>query len=410
MKKINVGFEFSRISPEHGGVFQYSFYILRLLKEIDEIDTIYIFCSEINISSLDEFRKQEKFKLIKVKTHGFVKKRLKKVSEFVINRYLFRFDKSKLLFKLYYQLNPDISFFNSFKLNILHIPWQISPVFGIKASVIVTIHDLIQLHFPEFFGPIQRYQRSVIFTKNILMSDQIISSFEHVKKDVQKYFLVGDNQTSVCPVPLSTEGFAAKTFSSFKKLVDIYNIPNEFILTPAATWPHKNHIGMLHALKILKDRERQVYWVTTGAKQEYYHKVIEPLIKKLDLSQQVQFTDIVSQEDLIGFYKTTKLVVMPTLYEAGSGPLFESMRFGVPVICSNVTSLPASIENPEFVFNPRNYGQIADMIELALDDDDYRKRNVKNSKSRLEYYSKFNYKLPILEAYQKAIENKKSFD
>lgn len=408
MKKINIGFEFSLISPQHGGVFQYSFYILRLLNEIDEIETISLFYTAANSSSLEEFREQKKFKLIEVKPHGFVKRTRKKVSEFIINRYLFRLDKSKFLFKLYYWLNPDISYFNRFKLDILHFPWQISLVFGTKASVIVTIHDLIQLHFPEFFSPIQRYQRSVIFTKNILMSDQVISSFEHVKKDVQQYFLVGDNKTSVCPVPLSTEGFAAKSFSSFEKLVDIYNIPNEFILTPAASWPHKNHIGMLRTLKILKDRGRDIYWVTTGAKQDHYHEIIDPMIKELGLSQQVQFTDIISQEDLIGLYKVARLVVIPTLYEAGSGPLFESMRFEIPVICSNVTSLPDSIENPEFVFNPHNYEQIADMIELGLDDDDFRERNVKNSKSRLDYYSKFNYKLPILEAYKKAMENKKS--
>lgn len=239
-------------------------------------------------------------------------------------------------------------------------------------------------------------------------SDQIISSYGHVKEDVQKYYLVGENKTSVCPVPISSDGFTAKSFTSPAKLAEIYKIPEEFILTPAATWPHKNHIAVLHALKILKDRGRVVYWIATGAAQQYFNDVIEPLINEFGLNDQVQFTDIVSQEDLVGFYKTTSLVVIPTLYEAGSGPLVESMRFGIPVICSNVTTLPENINEPKYVFDPYNYEQMADMIERGLDDESYRKDNIANSKSRIEYYTNFNYKQPILDAYNKAIAFKQN--
>jgi len=408
MKNIKVGFEFSLMIPEHGGTFQYSFYILRLLKDIDEIETIYLFCKDAKSKDFDEFRELKKFKLIEVKPFGFIKRKLKKISNFLINRYIFQNCRNKSLFKLYYWLNPDTYYFNSFNLDVLHVPWQQSRVFGINAPVLITIHDLQQLHFPEFFGPFQRLSKSLIFTKIILESDQVISSFEHVKKDVQKFFLVGDNKTSVCPVPVASNCFTAKNFTSFTKLAEIYNVPVEFILTPAASWQHKNHIGVLYALKILKDRGREVYWITTGVKQNYFHEVIAPKIKELGLSEQVQFTDIVSQEDLIGFYKATRLVVMPTLYEAGSGPLFESMRFGVPVICSNVTSLPESIDKPEYIFDPYNHEQMADMIERGLDDDDYRESNITNSKSRIDDYKKFNYKQPILEAYKKAILYKQS--
>ena len=51
---------------------------------------------------------------------------------------------------------------------------------------------------------------------------------------------------------------------------------------------------------------------------------------------------IVPEEDLIGLYKWASLVVIPTLYEAGSGPLYEAMKYSTPVICSNVTSVITS--------------------------------------------------------------------
>lgn len=408
MKNIRVGFDFSLVSQEHGGVFQYSYFVLRFLKEMDEIESVIIFCNDSTSNYFDEFRKLKKFKIIEVKQYGFIKKNLKKVADYLINQYIHGYGKKRILFKLFYWLNPDTYYFNSFNLDVLHVPWQESRVFGINAPVLITIHDLQQLHFPEFFGYYNRLYRSVTFLKNILESDQIISSFEHVKTDVQKFYSVRDDKTTICPVYFNTDGFYTKSYTSRSKLVEDFNIPDEFILTPAASWPHKNHIGVLNAMKILKDRGRDVFWVSTGAKQNYYFDEIEPKIKEFGLSNQVLFTDIISQENLIGLYKISKLVVIPTLYEAGSIPLFESMRFGVPVICSNVTSLPSTIGKHEYIFDPHNNEQLADMIERGLDDEDYRKNNISNSKSQIDYLSKINYESSILDAYKKALAYKQS--
>ncbi len=99
--------------------------------------------------------------------------------------------------------------------------------------------------------------------------------------------------------------------------------------------------------------------VCTGNKTEYF-KTIQSVIDELDLSKAVHFLGIVSEEDLIGLYKNARLVVIPTLYEAGSGPLYEAMRYGIPVVCSNVTSLPETVGNSEFVFNPNNLEEMTD--------------------------------------------------
>ena len=77
-------------------------------------------------------------------------------------------------------------------------------------------------------------------------------------------------------------------------------------------------------------------------------------ISELNLSEAVHFLGIVPEEDLISLYKNSSLVVIPTLYEAGSGPLYEAMRYQVPVICSNVTSLPDTVSNDEFLFDPND--------------------------------------------------------
>ena len=86
-----------------------------------------------------------------------------------------------------------------------------------------------------------------------------------------------------------------------------------------------------------------------------------------------------------------RLVVIPTLYEAGSGPLIESMRYRVPVICSNVTSLPDTINNDAFTFAPLNIDEIAALIMKGIKDEDFRKRNLENSERRMQYFESKDY-------------------
>ena len=67
------------------------------------------------------------------------------------------------------------------------------------------------------------------------------------------------------------------------------------MLYPAQTWPHKNHIGLLQALALLRDRHDLVVpLVATGRKTSYFTRTIKPLIAKLQLESQVEFRGFVA--------------------------------------------------------------------------------------------------------------------
>ena len=110
--------------------------------------------------------------------------------------------------------------------------------------------------------------------------------------------------------------------------------------------------------------------------------------------------------DLISLYKNSSLVVIPTLYEAGSGPLYEAMRYGVPVICSNVTSLPDTVGSDDFLFDPKNINELKSKIILGFSDEDFRRRNIENSKLRMEHFKTFDYFENFLTVYEKALNTR----
>jgi len=201
---------------------------------------------------------------------------------------------------------------------------------------------------------------------------------------------VDGKKVSVCSPPFTDDWFVSDQFTSTKELKDKFKLEDRFLLYPAATWEHKNHLNLIRALAVLKEERMVIQLLCAGNKTEF-HSTIDREIKNIGLDSQINFLGIIPEEDLIGLYKSSSLVVIPTKYEAGSGPLYEAMRYSVPVICSNVTSLPDTIANQEFIFDPENITEIAAKIKKMLTNEDFRDKNVENSAQRLKELDKKNY-------------------
>ena len=256
------------------------------------------------------------------------------------------------------------------------------------------MHDVQEFHFPEFFSATERLHRSINNLKSVSESDHIIVSFDHIKNDLMKYYSINSEKISVCPPPFADNWFATKNETDWKTLESKYSISKKYLLYPAATWPHKNHIFLIEALSKVRESFSELNLICTGNKTDYIN-VIDKRITELDLKNCVHFLGIVPEEDLIGLYKNSSLVVIPTLYEAGSGPLYEAMRYQVPVICAKTTSLPETINNPKYVFNPNIIDDLVSIIKRMLSDENELIDNKLNSKNRMKelggknYYSSF---------------------
>ena len=354
---MNILIYLPNISKSSGGIFQYSYGIVKTLLE-DKTNSYFIYNDYL------EFKK-----LVSAKTNFTILKPIieKQNKNRLISRLIKRFSK------------PQKSNFEKLleqkKIDIIHSPTQQSP--NVKTPTIVTMHDVQELHFPEFFSSKEREYRAINHRKSIEKSTKVIVSYEHIKQDLLNFFDVSTNNIKV--ILLKMDNLWFEKFIEKKNQLNL--ISDQYILYPAATWQHKNHLSLLKAIKLLKETGKLDFkLICTGAKKDFFHNVIEPFIKENSLQKDVEFRGIVSDEELYNLYNSAKAVVVPTLYEAGSFPLMESILMKVPVICSNTTSLPATIDNDSFVFDPLNYEDIANKTLAITHDELFRELNIQNSK------------------------------
>lgn len=393
---MRIGFYIHHSMLKAGGIFTYSIGILRLFLKSDEIESIVLFTTPEVKKNLIEFENNNKVEFSILDRNSFFNKIRFAFSHFLFDTYTIYTKYSSgskfpdYLKNFSVKLNPYNSLLKNSGISLFHVPIQYSPIYGTKIPVLITMHDLQEFHFPENFSSSERIHRAINNHKAIYEANKIIVSFEHIKKDIIRFYSTPENKVSVCPPPFSENWFTTKKETDWKSLEKKYSINQKYLLYPAVTWPHKNHIRLLESFEKVQADIPDLKLICTGNKTDYY-LTIEKKIKELNIENSVKFLGIVSEEDLIGLYKNAALVVLPTLYEAGSGPLYEAMRYKVPVICARTTSLPETISDERFLFDPKNTEELTGLIIKMITDNHLKDCNIQNSISRMKKLSEYDY-------------------
>lgn len=113
-------------------------------------------------------------------------------------------------------LNPLYRWFFSLDINLLHIPYQISPIYDLPYCFIVTMHDVQELHFPEFFTPDERAWRANNYWKSLKYSNSVIVLNKYIKQDLIKYFRLPESKINVCPLPSNQSKLVSPTIEELE--------------------------------------------------------------------------------------------------------------------------------------------------------------------------------------------------
>ncbi len=111
--------------------------------------------------------------------------------------------------------------------------------------------------------------------------------------------------------------------------------------------------------------------VCTGFKTGYW-PVLERHVMALGLAEQVAFPGVVSNRELAALYRAAQFVILPSLFEAASAPMFEAWQHGAPVACAAITSLPEQAGDAALLFDPTSVPDIASALERMTTDASFR--------------------------------------
>lgn len=246
--------------------------------------------------------------------------------------------------------------------------------------------DLQHLHLPQYFRLDEYKYREFTYRRFCEQASMVVVASQWAKRDLITNYALSPEKVKVIPVAPVFEAYRTPNLEVLAALIRMHNLPDRFIFYPAQTWPHKNHLRLLDALSILKTQYGiKIPLISTGRQNEFF-SVIQNHLTKLHLNDQVKFLGFVSPEEVQSIYNLCYGLVFPSEFEGWGMPVTEAFMAGVPVACSNVTSLPDLVGDAALLFDPTQPQEIAEAIRQLWTDEHLRQKLIIRGRNRVSQF------------------------
>ena len=184
----------------------------------------------------------------------------------------------------------------------------------------------------------------------------------------------------------------------FSPIESVTPDPFRLITTASADVPLKGLDYSLRALKLLKKEFPKIHLIVIGKIKEGGHT--ERLIRKLNISDSVFFKSNLSKNDIKELYASSSIAIVSSLYEGFGYPVIEAMSCEIPLIATNVSSIPELTSSFATLINSKDENAIEKNVKnILLNYKSYKERAIRG---RNHIKQTFNWD-KITSEYEKAI-------
>jgi glycosyltransferase involved in cell wall biosynthesis len=231
-----------------------------------------------------------------------------------------------------------------------------------RTRTVLTIYDLAFEHYPAATMPGMLNHLRRVVPRSAHRADRVIAISEATRQDVISRYGLPPQKVITIPLGVSPR------FHPASASVDIcarYGLPaGPRVLSVGTMQPRKNHLRLVQAFARIKT---DAVLVIAGGRGWAY-EAVQAEVSRLKLDGRVIFTGFVDDPDLPGLYNAAQVFVYPALYEGFGLPVLEAMACGVPVITSNVSSLPEVAGDAALLVDPLDVDGMASALQQLLED------------------------------------------
>lgn len=287
-------------------------------------------------------------------------------------------------------------FLKNRKCDVVHVPVGYYLPSGNHVKKILTVHDLRTLNIEDGYFP----QDIRSLYKSVRNADVCVAISEYTKQDLVGKF--GINQKKIKVVYLGVDERFKPLDTKEQGLAQIsqkYGINRKYFLSLGGT-PRKNIYRLIKAFsqhKYCKTFQLVLSGIRTS--RPWYGQINE-LIEELNLVDSIKLIGHIPDDELPLFYKNAECFVFPSLFEGFGIPILEAMKSGIPVITSNVSSLPEIGGKAALYVDPYNENDIAQAMVRIIEDGRLKQDLIKKGLQRASQFSWKKMTKEILKIYE----------
>ena len=251
------------------------------------------------------------------------------------------------------------------RLDVLHCPLNVLPI-AARVPVVLTIHDLTFLRFPErFHWAKQRYLAT--FTRYAARhASRIVTDSAATRNDVIEAFRIDPNRVDVVYPGVDSDfrpyDGGGESHEAFRARM---GLPEQYVLYLGTLEPRKNVDRLVRAFARLV-RGGLPHTLVLAGGRGWDYAAIDRAIALEGIGHRVIVPGYVRREDQPLWYSAAKLFVYPSQYEGFGLPVLEALACGTPVVTSNASSLPEVVGRAGIAIDPTDEVALADAMRSVL--------------------------------------------
>jgi len=288
-----------------------------------------------------------------------------------LNRYL------RLPYKLFFREEADVTqFFN----------YVLPP--GVKGKTALYVYDMAYKVYPETIGEKTLRMLNENLAESCRRADRIITISEFSKQEIIKYLGIPSEKIAVVP--------CAVDHSIYNNIIDLdeltvikkkFNIDQDYFLYLGTLEPRKNIERLIDAYAALHKRDTLIPKLVIAGKNGWNYDNVYKKVNDYKINENVIFTGYIDAEEAVTLLKGALAFVFPSIYEGFGMPPLEAMACGVPIITSNVSSLPEVVQDAGYLIDPFSAEELSEAMFEIINNSEQRKRLIEKGLKRAKKFT-----------------------
>jgi len=289
------------------------------------------------------------------------------------------------------------------KIDVLHVQY-IAPLLH-RGKLVVTIHDISFLHFPECFRKFEQFYLKILIPINIKKADKILTVSKYSRKDIIRNYNTPPKKVIVTYDAVKPIFKPLKDLKKGNEILKYYGISNKFIFYVGRIDQRKNIPGLIKAFMWLKKTRKIPHELVIAGKRDFLPPQTQKVIEFSQNRKDIVFTGYLSEDHLCSLYSLADVFVYPSLYEGFGLPCLEAMACGCPVVSSNVSSLPEIVDSVGLLVDPLDVKKLAIAIHKVISNHALKKELRDKGLKRSKLFSWVRTASKTLAVYKSVLQN-----
>jgi len=250
------------------------------------------------------------------------------------------------------------------RVDLVHSMASTAPLWGPFRRV-VTVHDLIYARFPDAHSGLRDKGMRLLVPAAARRAHRVIADSSSTRADLISLLGLAGERIDVVPLGVGSPPEAMPVPPEQTR--ERYGLgQRQVLLSLSAKRPHKNLGALIGALALIPPERRPV--LVLPGYPTWHEGELRERAEAAGVSGDVRFPAWISGAEVQALWQVADAFVFPSLYEGFGLPVLEAMARGVPVACSDASSLPEVAGDAALLFDPNDEAAIAAAVQRLLGD------------------------------------------